>query len=149
MTGPVRTRWDDRQVWWKNNRKEVFGWVIIVVILILLIWGAFWVFTPAFGTTKKPIPVSVTQTPAVNEYTHVFNVGPEKSEVWVFPTNTKGWILTWNTDDLTVPYQVITDNGTFACWPGGEEVRIGPTRSIAFRSLSDKTTKIRAMLSRP
>jgi|GEM_PF-4987553 len=145
-------RWNNRQMWWANHRNHVIVGVIIVVILILAIWVMVSV-SRAPMVTKKPAPaVVVAPTPAVKEYPIVFEAGSEPlkpSDMWVFPSNTKGWIVSWEADDLTIPYEVTTEEGTFRCIPGETKTQLAPTRSIGFRTLTDTTLRIRATLRRP
>ncbi len=166
MLGTMPARWTTRRTWWRTNGRRVINSMLITTIIIAVITALVLIAakkipprTPceskacatAEATTATPAPIpAVVPTPEPNEYTHTFNVGTNQSEVWQFPTNTKGWVLTWNPDDATVPYEVITDHGTFRCVPGEAETEIGPTRTIAFRALSDTaTTKVRAVLRKP
>lgn len=158
------TRWHRFHGWWSGtgNTRGHAGQVLmtlgVMAAIAMVVWGLF-VLAPRIPScagakacatatpTVTSAPVPVVQAP--NAYNHVFNVGSEQSETWVFPNNTKGWVLTWNSDDVDVPYEVVTDHGKFRCIPGEAETEIGPTRSIAFRALTERSTKIVAVLRKP
>lgn len=140
--------------WWAANTVRVIRATIVLAIIaaiVALIVCITVKIGPSFTSgsicpaCSKGAPTAVMPASAPDSFIHVFNVNSEGSETWVLP-RVPGYVLTWNADDLTVPYEIITDHGNFTYRPGSKEVEIGITRSLAFRALTDTTTKIRAVL---
>jgi len=77
----------------------------------------------------------------------VFNANRVVSNTWVLPREAGGrYTLHINAEDLTVPYEAVTDHGVFEYHPGDPKVDLGVVRSLAFRLLEDKETRIRVVL---
>lgn len=141
--------------WWATNTSRVLRALMVLAIIATAIAIVICVtvkYGPSFSSSGSICPACKGAPTAImpaasapDSLTHVFNVNSSGSETWVLPRN-PGYVLTWNADNLTVPYEIITDHGNFTYHPGSKEVEIGITRSLAFRTLTDTTTKIRAVL---